>query len=130
MAHGAGPAGDEIRAARLAALKDAQERDELILGEALAAAFSGHIGEGIGGVIAADEGAMAGLHTPDGDQHLAVDAIGRLDRRERRREVGHLLAPGIDPCLAHRHAQVVPYGLGKFGLFAGRSLGLDFRTEP
>ena len=76
----------------VARLQDAQRGDELLLGEAAAAAVVGEGGEALDHRDRAAVVAVVRLHAPDRQHRLPVDAVAGLDRGEGVVELRPLLA--------------------------------------
>ena len=111
----------------VAGLQDAQRGDQLLLGEAAAAALVGERGEALDHRDRAAVAAVVGLHAPDRQHHVAVDAVAALDRGEGR---GELLAPcpaGLDAGRRGGAVEILPDRLGELGLAAvePHHLGVD-----
>ena len=60
--------------------------------------------------------AVVGLHAPDRGDDIAVDAVGFLDRVERRAVLRQDRAAVGDALLADEEVEIVPERLGEFGL--------------
>ena len=84
LADFAGPGAAQLLGLHVAAVDDGQRREQLFGEEGRAAAVIGQRRQRVEDVHRAGIGAEAGLHAPDGDDDLLLDAVALLDVVEQR----------------------------------------------
>ncbi len=126
MAHGAGPGAGESLGRDVAMRQDIERGQELLTAVGLPPAAIGQGGEGAQNALVAGIGAVIGFDAPDGDKHVAVDAVARLDRLEVTVVALQFGAAVGDPRIAHPPGEIVPDGGVVLGLVvvAGDDVGV------